>query len=76
MTVRRTAWRAAFFADFVLAIRAGHKRWRQGAGLIGSWRDTVNGTGQKEGRETPAAKRRARTIQRAGQATRLARTMS
>ena len=27
MTVRRVAWRAAFFADFVLAIRAGHKRW-------------------------------------------------
>jgi hypothetical protein len=27
MTVRRAAWRAAFFADFVLAIRAGHKRW-------------------------------------------------
>jgi len=26
-TVRRAAWRAAFFADFVLAIRTGHKRW-------------------------------------------------
>ena len=27
MTVRRAAWRAAFFADFVFAIRAGHKKW-------------------------------------------------
>ena len=27
ITVRRAAWRAAFFADFVFAIRAGHKKW-------------------------------------------------
>ena len=49
---------------FLCRFRIGHTCWTQEmvterAGLIGFWRDTVNGTGQKEGREPPAAKRRA-----------------
>jgi len=73
ITVRRAAWRAAFLADFVLAITSDTRDGDRESGLIGSWHDTVNGGGPEGARRQ---RPRAPRPWRAAQATRLARNAS